>query len=221
MGSKKRAETTKHRPGEVKSKRLKVVCGACNNGWMGRIEEQTKHILEPMIKGEFIILDHSNQLQLATWLTLKIVVAEHNLNKHVSNIETRKAFKQTPAPLHGMRIWIAQCGEDGWQSAYWRHSACLRLSEPPRDSAKLDRSDNSQSITFGIGDLFIHAHHTTVSGLDLDCQFPDRLAILPLWPIINQRIVWPPLRKISALEANSISNTLDRLFDSPDVKWVD
>lgn len=222
MGEKKRIETTKHRPGEVKSKRLKIVCGTCNNGWMGRIEEKTKRVLEPLIKGQFIILNNLDQAQLATWISLKIMVAEHNLtNKHITSYEARKAFKQSPTPLLGMRIWISRCGDDGWQSAYWRHSACLKLSEPPRDTTNIDRSDNSQSITFGIGDLFIHIHHTTIGGLDLNFHFSNDLPIFQLWPIVQQRIFWPPLRKISALQATAISNTLDRFFDGPSVKWVD
>lgn len=46
---------------------VKSVCANCNNGWMAKIEDLTKPILEPMIRGESVRLKWFDQVVLATW----------------------------------------------------------------------------------------------------------------------------------------------------------
>lgn len=48
---------------------VRRVCGDCNNGWMSRMEDATRPVLEPLIRGEPITLSADHQEVLAKWLT--------------------------------------------------------------------------------------------------------------------------------------------------------
>src|SRR5438046_2705856 len=47
--------------------RVKIVCEACNNGWMRRIEEGAQAFLERMMLGQMTRLRPPDQKKLATW----------------------------------------------------------------------------------------------------------------------------------------------------------
>src|ERR1039457_52556 len=38
--------------GDAQSRRLRIVCRCCNNGWMGKLQEHAKDILIPLISGQ-------------------------------------------------------------------------------------------------------------------------------------------------------------------------
>jgi len=69
---------TRTRQGEASTKKRRTVCQRCNNGWMSDLEESVQPILTPLIKGEKITLFPTMLLTLMQWLTLKVLVAEHN-----------------------------------------------------------------------------------------------------------------------------------------------
>jgi hypothetical protein len=63
-----------HRPGIDRSWRqlaysmtTRAVCAGCNNGWMARLEERAKPLLEPMLRGFGKVLHREGQRTLATW----------------------------------------------------------------------------------------------------------------------------------------------------------
>ncbi len=72
-------ELLENRPfGRVLHKHFKprVVCRPCNNEWMSGLETATKPILRPLMLGEPQHLDRRSQTILATWASLKNMVAE-------------------------------------------------------------------------------------------------------------------------------------------------
>jgi hypothetical protein len=62
--------------GDLRSRRLRVVCRSCNNGWMSRLQERAKPLLLPLIKGESTAFTYDEQELLAAWITMSIMVAE-------------------------------------------------------------------------------------------------------------------------------------------------
>jgi len=59
------------RQGSTFTKKIRVVCKTCNNGWMSRLENATKPILLPLIQGEPALLDREQQTLLAQWIASK------------------------------------------------------------------------------------------------------------------------------------------------------
>jgi hypothetical protein len=70
--------TRKERQGQVATKKLRVVCTACNNEWMSGIENTSESILTPLIIGKECKLDIISQKMIAIWVALKILTIEHN-----------------------------------------------------------------------------------------------------------------------------------------------
>src|SRR4051812_11598808 len=56
-----------------------AVCARCNNGWMSRLESETKRIAEGMVRGNPQELPPREQATLAMWAALKVLVAEYTI----------------------------------------------------------------------------------------------------------------------------------------------
>ncbi len=46
---------------------VKVVCKACNSGWMAQLEEMAKDVLTPLVVGAPMRLDADHQTVIASW----------------------------------------------------------------------------------------------------------------------------------------------------------
>lgn len=56
---------------------LKEVCRECNSGWMGKIEEEAKVYMEPLIKGqEGLLIGVDAQWAISRWAYLKVLLFE-------------------------------------------------------------------------------------------------------------------------------------------------
>jgi hypothetical protein len=202
------------RQGAVSTKKIRVVCKSCNSGWMSGLETAVRPILTPLILAQPGPMSSDAAATLAQWIAMKVMVSEHNQrDQWVTPQAERAAFMTTRDIPLGFRIWIGQCGLETWGSAFLRHSGMVmwpNLSPPARK--------NVQSVTFGIGDLLVHAFHTTLSGLTLYSFDKEPRAMVPLHPI-SPPIVWPPLRHLSVAEANGISRAFSYATRGSNVLW--
>ena len=205
MGTKlTRPPEVRSRPGRMWTKKIQAVCVSCNTGWMSALENAVQPILTPLISTVPHTLTVSSIDILAKWIALKVMVGEHNHPKDaVTPAEDRAKFRSTLEIPSDFKIWIAKCGVVGWQSAYIRHTATLSLTP---DFQPHHRFKNTQSVTFGIGDLLIHVLHSTVTDLGADCSFEPAGVVIPLFPIVGS-VNWPPIRSLSATEAHYIAGT--------------
>jgi hypothetical protein len=201
-------------PESTVEKQTRVVCGSCNNGWMSIIEEGSKDILTLLIQGIACELDLIAQRRIANWVTLKMMVAEQNEgNNSVTTFDQRTAFKNQRTIPERMNIYLAQCGTDGWESA------CLRnvhtISDSPDDRPV---GPNIHSMTMGIGQVLVHAAHSTSPVLNPQLAVNIDGLVLQVWPIKMPLVRWPPKRALAYIEARTLATTLSRLSSSPNVR---
>jgi hypothetical protein len=197
-------------------KQMKVVCAPCNNGWMSDIENTVKDFMTLLITGKPCDLDIFAQRQIANWMTLKMMVAEQNdIENKVTTLEQRIAFKDHRAIPAQTNIYIARCGTGGWESAYWRIAEAISDSLENRPDGK-----NTHSVTFGIGQLLMHASHTSMPNLNLGLVVNDPTLIFQIWPIKQSIVRWPPRRALLPAEARVLADTLSRLSSSPGTRRV-
>ena len=95
------------------------------------------------------------------------------------------------------RIWIGRCGVDGWETAFWRHAGTVGLSPDVRPEPELK---NIQSVTFGIGELFVSAFHTTVENLPLTFSLERGGLMTSLLPF-GSPIDWPLTKTLTQLRS--------------------
>lgn len=202
--------------GHAWTKKFRVVCARCNNGWMNQLETAARPFLTQLISTASHIMSSDAAAAVARWVALKIMVSEQQRRDNlVTSPSDLKKFRSTLKLPDNFRIWVARCGVDGWQAAYWRHTATVTtIGFRPVDERK-----NIQSVTFGIGDLLIHALHTTSPGMDLDLFTSESGVVIQLFPFIDD-IAWPPGRSITAAEANFLRDTLQQLLSSSRVLWL-
>jgi hypothetical protein len=126
------------------------------------------------------------------------MVGEHNQPGDAVTLPSDRAkFRSTWQLPPNFKIWIARCGVGGWQTAYLRHAGTVSATPGVRPE---HRRKNIHSVTFGIGDLLVHALHTTAPDVDLGLTLSGPGVVIPLFPVVGE-IMWPPTRSIGAEEA--------------------
>jgi hypothetical protein len=205
------------RQGHSWTKTIRAVCRRCNNGWMSVLEKAAKPILTPLITSRSHALTEDSMRVLAQWIALKVMVGERNHPKDaVTPLGDRTRFRATLALPSHLRIWVAQCGTQGWDTGYLRHAATMATSPVVMPH---HRFKNIHSVAFGIGDLFVFVIHTTVAGVEDALTFNQPEGVIPVFPVVGPAN-WPPPKRLCGSEASAVADTLNRLFRCPRVRWV-
>lgn len=204
------------RPGQTWTKKLRVVCKKCNNGWMSVLENEAKPILLSLMASKPHILDVPVLQLLSRWIAMKVMVVEFSKqNGAVSRREERRRFMQSQEIPENFRIWISQCGQGGWESSFLRHAATLT----PAGMVPENEFNNVQTVAFGVGDLFIYVLHTTLAGVMQRLAFSDNMGVTAIHPVPSQTS-WPPLRRLTVEQASSLANSLEHVIEEPRVSWM-
>jgi hypothetical protein len=207
---------TRNKPGNAWTKKIRVVCKTCNNGWMSKLETAVEPALTPLIKGDTASISETDGLTIARWITLKVLVAEHNTQgSAVATVEQRRVFRDSLTIPDNFKIWIGRCGVDGWQTAYWRHDGTVSASP---DIKPEHSNRNIHQVTFGVGTLLITVIHTTVKELPVTFDFTQGGLMTALFPSSGS-IEWPSSKSLTSFEATQIARILDSLFRSDKVLW--
>jgi hypothetical protein len=208
------------RPGPThKKKKIRKVCSTCNNGWMSEIENELTTVLGPLIVDREVTLSPEDQHTLAIWTTLKTFIAEWSIpNNVVPPQELRTDFMTSRTIPPNLTIWIAQCGRDGWEAAYYRDVHTIGLSPEERF---FRTSPNIQCLTFGVGGLLVHVRHLTIEGLSINLNTVEERLIFQIWPNPAKAIQWPPSRRLQWFEASRIAHVIDWLRTQPNVRWIE
>jgi len=204
------------RQGGAITKKLRVVCETCNNEWMSELEDQVKPILTPLILGQEIVLNPAMQKTLAEWISLKTMIAEHNVPADVIvRQEDRDKFLRDRMIPPYFRIWVMSSKSEKWRSRYIRHNATFTLPSKPLMSPR----KNTQTIAWGVGRLFIFVMMSLAEGLDLCDWINVRPVVLRLFPYSGSTLPFPFLVTLDDQMGDRIASSLDMLIQSPNVLW--
>jgi hypothetical protein len=179
--------------GDPQSRRLPVVCKRCNEGWMKRLQDAVKPILVPLLDAKPALVSSYNQQLLATWATMCIMTGEYYRPDQASvSYEDREYLRLYLEPPKEWRIWIGRYLRGKWKGYWIHHSLPITENRPERDDEPVP-PPNTQTTTFIVGQLYIHAFSSASPGLTskwrLDAQGPRILA--QLWPVKESFIAWP------------------------------
>lgn len=185
--------------GGLFSKKLKIVCGTCNNEWMSRIEEAAKPLLVQMFNRPSqlrIVLNTNDQLALARWAFKTTVVAVYV--DHVSAFPGahRKEFHNTLKPPQHTQIWIGSAsvpttpiyGELLAETQY----KPIKMTAPATDgSPVVATAYQSELRLFNV--VFVvmgYISDSPLARIDLGENLGQVLT--PVWPPNDHDILWPP-----------------------------
>jgi hypothetical protein len=189
---------------------VRRVCGACNGGWMSRLEEAAKPLLVPLILGESALLDAEERRVIAAWALLRVVMAEYidPTQIAVPAAHRRWLFKEKKPPRHGVYIWMA--GYEGEDSAgFYRHVPLASHL----DSSYRSEQVNSYGVTFGIYKLVFQVFGATTApraGGDLRQGGDLAERTVRLWPETRDVVYLPPERRLSKADLDYFANVFVR-----------
>jgi hypothetical protein len=178
---------------------------------MSRLETEVQPILTPMIQGEATALDAQQQRQVAEWVALKVMIADHaKSDDYVISKADRYAFRNIRRIPSGFEVRLGRCGQERWNSCFFRVAAfrgeqthTLRIA-PPK---------NIQSVTFGIGELLIFAFVSPDPTITTSNKISPLLPLL--WPSHHAEFSWPPESVLSAAQADNLAHSLEQLMNYP------
>jgi hypothetical protein len=185
---------------------------------MNRLEQKVRPVLTPLIRGEQIILIPEMRQTLAEWAAMKFIVMEHHdPSDFVTPERDRVALKEKMEIPTFFKIWMFRCGTGGWEAGYSRSSFTVSLSDKFSFGF---HGKNTQSITWGLGDLLFHHTATTVPMLHFDLPESVKTYGVQLWPPMNGNISWPVARRFNFDEARRLSDSVNSRMRSPNVGWM-
>jgi len=207
------------RPGAINTKKIRVVCAACNNGWMSTLESQAKPILLSLFGDERSIIAKESIATLALWVAVKSLIGEYAMDGTAltPNTERLLLFRQHLIPRH-IRIFVAYHSLSE-QAIYYRQSATVSVSHstvPPKLPNGISR--NIQATTFLVGRLCFYVTGVCSNGISTAILDPVR-PMYRLWPDPPSQIDFSRQLALKSADVAMIMYSLDRLVQRPDVKY--
>jgi len=195
--------------GDPLSRRVKCVCEACNIGWMKHIQDAAKPIIVPMLKGGPATLQRKQQRVLAAWVAMSVMCSEFDKNslQAISHEDRDILYRHKVPPRVNWRIWIGRHDGPAAANSQWDHRALLILpAEKVADAATSDgRSYNTQSTTYAVGELFVHAISADWEKCVRKFRMVHSDALIELWPPNGSPLRWPPSHTLSDAEAGRVA----------------
>jgi hypothetical protein len=179
--------------GDPQSRRLPVVCGRCNGGWMKDLQDATKPILLPLLDAKVSFITSYQQKLLAAWVTMCVMTAEYYMPELAAiPFGDREYLRLYREPPKEWRIWIGRYLRGRWKG-YWIHHSVPLVENIPEAGDDAASRPNTQTTTFIVGQIYIHAFSSALPNITskwrLDAQGPTILA--QLWPVKESFIAWP------------------------------
>lgn len=173
---------------------VRCVCRQCNNGWMSRLEVQTRHILQPMVAGTHCVLDMAGQATIALW-GLKTAMVLEGIDppekRGYTQDERQRLHTLSAIPIR-TSVWLAAAVDP--TTTHFMSTKARHVS--PEDA----RSITGFSITMAFASVVLQV---------LTIRVPDDVgpatrvttnvrpgpwheATVRIWPTQSPTVVWPP-----------------------------
>lgn len=206
------------RPGHLSTVKLRVVCESCNNGWMSRLESETKRLLKPMMEEEEIELNGTQQRTLALWAAVKAIVGEYaEPDIAVTPKKDRRRIKEDGAIPEYYAVYLGYCAS-GRDNAWMRTSMTLSLSHNGPSPSLDGFNRNTQSVALLCGPVFLYVLAVRVDGID-PISFIEPSKLSRIHPSPEQSIIWPLSSTLSNRDMGRVAHALEDLKELPNVLY--
>jgi hypothetical protein len=171
---------------------VKRVCGDCNNGWMSRLENDAKPILESILDDKLDVLNVPAQCTLALWAVKTAMVLETidaNQTWFYSENE-RRLMRVLQVIPQRTSVWIAKCSHQPNVHSEARHL------QPASDEA----GAHALAVTMAFGPAAFQvvtvrppAEVPADATVTYDVSDgPWDQTLVQIWPTSHKTQVWPP-----------------------------
>lgn len=206
------------RQGTVNTKKIRVVCAKCNNGWMSVVESSAKSVLLGLLNNR-LTLSIEETMTLSQWVAIKSIIGEHATESTALTppVDRQALYEHREIPGY-FRFFVALHSLES-AAAYHRHSTTVSRSlGGPLPALPEGITRNIQTTSFLVGRLCFYTVAIRASGVDpalLDPTFPMHC----IWPVPGQSLDLGATHPLGAFEVYRISRSLERLVQHPRVRY--
>lgn len=212
------AKKTK-RQGHLTTKKIRVVCQKCNNGWMSMLENEAKPILTKILNDESFKLCAKNQQTIAQWITLKSIIGEHDdRDLRVTPFAERNLFRKQLKIPNSYAIYIGRHGEKS-DTAWLRTSQTIAKSRTGPNPPLGNLQRNMQSIAFICGSLFVYVLTIREHGIKA-YEFLSLPKLIQIFPTKPTEINWPPNTILGSIDMELAAWALDEMKNLSNVNYA-
>lgn len=212
-----------NRQGDQRTIRIRSVCSACNNGWMNDLERAVRPIITPLVLGEHAVLFPGQLETMAKWLSLKVMVVEHNIPETALTPQAdRTALHVTGVVPRYFRLYCAHnIGNDAL--FFQRHTHTMGLVAegpvPPLDGT----FRNVQVVTLVVGKAIFQAVCTRLDDFCLEDRaivigFHDRCRF---WPQPPDSMAFPSRPRLDFEGIQNVASMLERYIATAKPQWFE
>ena len=179
------------------TRKLKIVCGTCNHGWMSGIEEAAKPLLVRMFGSQSpISLSADDQLALARWAFKTAVVARYVADRSTFPTAHRREFGRTNNPPQNAQIWIGAASVPNTSTygellAETKYEPVELTAPGPDGSATVAPAYRSELRLYNVV-FVVMGYVADVPLARIDPSGALGQALTSLWPTAGHGISWPP-----------------------------
>lgn len=201
------------RRGSLQDMQFRNVCGKCNGGWVSRIEEKAKPLLESLMVGGTIVLDVAAQTTLAAWMALLSVLGEfsHPDTAAIPSSDREHLWKEE-VPTDRWLIFIGRYAGTEWYPARYRHVGSMlahSISAPVRPW-KLDPPCNTQTTAQVLEKLVVIAFSSSFLSSEEMRRHFRYPHLRRIWPPSPEGIDWTTAPELSDEYVMGVSDALHR-----------
>lgn len=211
------------RTGLPSSRREKVVCRSCNNGWMERLETRAVPLLSSLARGETVELGEEDQKLLALWADKTAIVWEAADEKPlVSTIAHRTGLRRNQLAMPTSKVWIGAYSGQQWLTM--PKIADLHAFFPAYPMTAAERAVvaggavNFRVTIIVVGQLVLHVSYgTTVRAADSPSPSVDARIWGGLERIHSyiRPVRWPSARRLDDEDVMDLVGQRNRRFWGP------
>lgn len=192
------SERVYRRTGSPISRREKIVCLRCNNGWMSRLEMSVQPFMTPMLTGSTTTLSTEEQVILATWAEKTSMIWEFADGKPpVSWSSQRTKFGRSVVALPTTRVWLGNYrgGHEPLTKVVDIHGYDTQGLAITRAVA-MEQRPNYRFTVIGLGKVLLYVVFVTNSQVSKHLRYPGALPTLnsklhQVWPDPRAALRWP------------------------------
>jgi hypothetical protein len=170
----------------------KCVCGNCNNGWMSKLENEMKPIVDSILDEQFRALDVSSQAVIAVWaiktaMALEALYLERGFFYSENERQNMRAVSAIPERTS---IWIGKCVN---QPNIYSAGKDLRTAPGGKEVKAFVTTMAFGSLALQVVSIRITANLPKEMQVTYDTrEGPWDKILLRVWPLIPYSQQWPP-----------------------------
>jgi hypothetical protein len=209
-------ETRKEVDGDPRSRRVRRVCAACNNGWMSRLQESAKPLLLPLVTGGKLVLGQGDQKLVAAWCAMSTMTSDFYYpdRQAIPQVDREWLKNHRSPPPDTWRIWIARYRREKWVSHWIKNSIPVAGEKHISEIAADDTPrPNTQTTSLVLGELYVHAYSSIFPKLvsRIGISPPLSEMICQIWPIREHFVAWP-IEPITDRQADNLAGAIAQVI---------